>query len=91
MLANIEHDIRVFIAGNFLFTDDYSVPDANCSLLEADIINSMGILELVMFLEEHFKIKVEDDEVVPENLDNINAMVAYLQGKLCDVDIRKSA
>ena len=91
MQTKIEHDIRVFIAENFLFTDEYDTLDAECSLLEADIINSMGILELVLFLEERFEIKVEDDEVVPENLDSIKTMVAYLHKKTSNMDVRKSA
>ncbi|MCP4936645.1 MAG: acyl carrier protein [bacterium] len=88
MQTNTEHDIRVFIAKNFLFSDDFGTLDAECSLLETDIINSIGVLELVMFLEEHFNIKVKDAEVVPENLDSIKAMVAYLQDKSPNVDVR---
>ncbi len=91
MQTKVEHDIRVFIAENFLFSDDYNALDAECSLLEADIINSMGILELVLFLETRFDIKVEDEEVIPENLDSIKAMLNYLHGKLSSVEFQKSA
>jgi len=52
------------------------------SFLDKRIIDSTGILELVSFLEEELSIGVEDDELVPENLDSINNIVAYLERKM---------
>jgi acyl carrier protein len=52
------------------------------SLLESGIVDSTGILELVLFLEEQFSIKIEDEEITPENLDTINNMVAFLEKKM---------
>ena len=43
------------------------------------LIDSTGILELVMFLEETFKFKIADTEVIPDNLDSINKIAAYVQ------------
>ena len=51
------------------------------SFLENGIIDSTGVLELVMFLEETFNIKVDDEEIVPDNLDSINNIKRYLQKK----------
>ena len=45
------------------------------SFLELGILDSTGIMELVTFIEREFKIKVEDQEIIPENLDSINSIV----------------
>jgi acyl carrier protein len=72
--------IRQFIVQNFLFGEDGNLEDGT-SFLESGIIDSTGILELVSFLEEKFGISVADDELVPENLDSIANVVAYLGRK----------
>ena len=72
--------IRQFIIENFLFEEDSSLKE-DTSFLESGIIDSTGILELVAFLEETFGIAVEDEELVPENLDSIANVVAYLNKK----------
>lgn len=51
------------------------------SLLESGIMDSTGILELVLFLEEQFTIKIEDEEIVPENLDSVANLIAFLEKK----------
>lgn len=73
--------IRTFIVENFLFGNADGLKD-DTSFLEEGIIDSTGVLELVTFLEEEFNIKVADDDLVPENLDSINNVTAYLQRKL---------
>jgi acyl carrier protein len=50
--------------------------------MESGIIDSTGILELVRFLETTFSITVADEELIPDNLDSINKIVAYLQAKM---------
>ena len=80
-MTNCEAEIRKFIAEDLLFGDDKPLGRED-SLLEAGIIDSTGILELISFLEEKFKIRVSDDELVPENLDTIASLCAYLQKKL---------
>ena len=72
--------IRQFIVENFLFGEDGNLKEET-SFLESGIIDSTGILELVSFLEEKFGIAVADEELVPENLDSIANVVAYLQKK----------
>ncbi|HDK27847.1 MAG TPA: acyl carrier protein [Candidatus Atribacteria bacterium] len=81
MKNNIEQKIRDFIRDNFLMGEDDGNLSSNDSLLEKGIIDSVGILELVSFLEETFDIKVEDEELVPENLDSIAFIVNYIQHK----------
>jgi acyl carrier protein len=73
--------IREFIVENFLFGSDDGLEDET-SFLEGGIIDSTGILELVAYLEEQFGISVQDEELIPENLDSINNVAAYLQKKL---------
>ena len=73
--------IREFIAENFLFGPADEIGDTD-SFLESGILDSTGVLQLVDFLEETYGIKVEDEEFVPENLDSIEKISAYLTGKL---------
>ena len=72
--------IRTFVVENFLFGNNENLED-NTSFLDEGIIDSTGILELVSYLEEEFSITVEDEDLVPENLDSINNVTAYLQSK----------
>jgi acyl carrier protein len=73
--------IREFIVENFLFGEANGLKDET-SFLEEGIIDSTGILELVTFLEDEFSITVEDEELVPENLDSIDNVANYLQRKM---------
>ena len=80
--------VRNFIIENFLFEEDKNLKE-DTSFLENGIIDSTGILELVTFLEETFEIEVEDEELIPENLDSIANVIAYLNRKM-DVDLSQS-
>jgi acyl carrier protein len=73
--------IRSFIIENFLFGNADGLQDGT-SFLEEGIMDSTGVLELITFLEGEFDIKVEDDELIPENLDSINNVAEYLQRKM---------
>ena len=80
-MNNLKIKIRQFIVENFLFGEDNGLND-DTSFLDEGIIDSTGILELVSFLEEEFSISVEDEELIPENLDSIVNVVAYLERKM---------
>ena len=54
----------------------------DASLLEEGIIDSVAVIEMVTFLEKTFSIRVEDEEIVPDNLDSVNKIVAYVQKKI---------
>ncbi len=75
--------ITNFIIDNFLFGDDEGLKD-DVSFLEEGIIDSTGILELITFLEEEFSIEIEDEEMIPENLDSINNLLTFLDTKQSD-------
>jgi acyl carrier protein len=69
--------IRTFVVENFLFGDDKGLTN-EASFLENGIIDSMGILELVEYIDAEFKITVADEELLPENLDSIDKIVTFL-------------
>jgi len=76
----VREQIRKFIVDNFLFGDEGTLKDGD-SFLENGIIDSTGILELVAFLEESAGVKVDDSELVPENLDSVDRIVAFAEKK----------
>ncbi len=76
----ISATIREFIAKNFYVPDPASLTD-EASLLDRGVIDSTGVLELIGFLEDTFAIKVEDTEMIPENLDTIGRMTAFVNRK----------
>ena len=79
-MSETRDKIRDFIVENFLFGSDDGLKDET-SFLDDGIIDSTGILELVNFLEEEFEIAVDDEELIPENLDSIKNVVGYLEQK----------
>jgi len=74
--------ISQFILDNFILSDQKENIDENISLYEKRIVDSTGVLEIVDFLEETFGIKIEDDELVPDNLDSIKKMSKFVQRKI---------
>lgn len=81
MTSNVKQSIRDFIETSFLFREGRENLADGESLLDAGLIDSTGILELVSFLESEFGILVQDDEIVPENLDSVNQIAAYVESK----------
>ena len=73
--------IRAFVVDNFLFGDGSYLKD-DTSFLEERIIDSTGILQIISFLEEEFAIIIDDDEILPENLDSLNSITIFLNKKL---------
>ena len=82
VMQAMDQQIRAFIIDNFLFGQGGENLLNDDSFLEKGIIDSTGVLELVNFLEETFKIKVEDEDLLPENLDSVNKVVSFLSRKL---------
>ena len=80
-LAEVQNVVSKFIRDNYLYwAEDFDL-QADHSLMEGGIIDSTGILELVAFIESTFQIDINDDEFVPENLDNLNAIGAFILRK----------
>ena len=80
-MRELKDKIRTFVVENFLFGNNQNLEDTT-SFLEEGIIDSTGVLELVGFIEEEFSIIVEDEELIPENLDSICNVTAYLEKKM---------
>ncbi len=76
-----EKKIRDFILENYLFTDDQSELNNGDSFLEQGIIDSTGIMEVIYFIEEQFSIAVEDEEMIPDNLDSVNNLMKFISNK----------
>ena len=79
---NVEAEIRNFILDNFIFDQNEDELGNDASFLDEGIIDSTGILELVSFIEETYGIHVEDDELIPENLDSVNNVISFIEKKL---------
>lgn len=77
----IERAVRKFLSESLLYREGDSISDTT-SFMESGLIDSTGILELVFFLETTFGIKVSDGEMLPENLDSIRQLTAYVQRKV---------
>jgi len=79
-MADLKQTINTLIVNNFTFGDETMVTDTD-SFLETGIIDSTGILELVEFLEKEFAITIDDEELIPENLESIEKIALFLQQK----------
>ena len=76
-----EQQIRTYILDSFLFTDEQSALNNTDSFLDKGILDSTGILEVIHFLQDEFHISVEDAEMIPENLDSVDNLVAFVGRK----------
>jgi acyl carrier protein len=78
---SIESQIKEYIAKNLLFSSDgFGYPD-EASFLEEGIVDSQGVMELVLFVEDAFQITVADSDIVPDNFDSVSKLSAYIQRK----------
>lgn len=75
---------RTFITKNFLSSDRSKMLEDSTSFLESGLVDSTGVLEIIQFLEETFAISVDDDELIPENLDSIENLRAFVARKLTE-------
>jgi len=78
---SMEEVLRTYILENYLFSDDPSELSNSDSFLEQGILDSTGIMELISFVEEHCAITIEDEEMVPENLDSIDNLIKFIARK----------
>ena len=76
---DIEARIRSYIAQNLLFSDNgfnYSDDD---SFLQEGIVDSVGVLELVLFVEQTFGVDVHDQDITPDNFDSVSRLANYIR------------
>jgi acyl carrier protein len=81
---SITPEIRDYISRNFLFSDKGFQYGDDVSFLEEGIIDSLGIIELVAFVEKKFSISVADQELLPTNFDSVSRLSSFISGKLAD-------
>ena len=74
----IREAIRGHILENLMFTTDPSRLPDDASLLDMGVIDSTGVLELVLLMEENFSLKVQDTAIVPDNFDSVDRMVSFV-------------
>jgi acyl carrier protein len=79
-MADLERDVRAFLRDNFILDGDDLPGDA--SLTQHGVLDSMGVLELIMFVEERFGVKIPDEDTLPEHLDSVDRIVRYVEGRL---------
>ena len=76
----MKQELRGFIVNNYLFGQPADFSDDD-SLQEKGVIDSTGVLELVSWLEDTYRVKIGDNELLPENLDSINRLARFIEGK----------
>jgi acyl carrier protein len=77
----IENQIKDYIAKNLLFSDNgFPYPD-EASFLNEGIVDSVGVMELVAFVEDKFGLKVDDLDVTPDNFDSVSQLASYIRSK----------
>ena len=81
MSDDLRQRIQRFILENYLFTSDPGALAPNDSLLGRGIVDSTGMLEIIMFIEEQLGVTVADAEMVPENLDSVERIAAFVESK----------
>jgi acyl carrier protein len=79
---SLHERIREFILRSFLFSTDETRLANDTSLTRSGIVDSMGVLEVLLFLERTWNIKLEDDELTLENLDSVNGIAALVSRKV---------
>ncbi|MGH8174732.1 MAG: acyl carrier protein [Steroidobacter sp.] len=81
MADALRDNIRDFILENYLFTNDTSAIGFDDSLLERGIVDSTGMLEIIFFIEENLGVKVQDEEMIPDNLDSVNKIAQFVEAR----------
>ena len=81
MTSELHKQVRDFILENYLFTEDESALRMEESLLDRGIVDSTGMLEIIMFIEDELGVTVEDHEMIPENLDSVDRIASFVGRK----------
>ncbi len=77
----IETQIQDYIARNLLFSDNGFPYADDVSFLEEGVVDSVGVMELVAFVEEEFGLTIDDMDVTPDNFDSVNKLAAFIRRK----------
>lgn len=77
----IDIEIKDYIAKNLLFSENGFPYSEDASFLEEGIVDSVGVMELVAFVEEKFGLRIDDADVTPDNFDSVNKLAAFIRRK----------
>lgn len=78
----LKEELRQFVIDNFMFGKPYKGFADDDSFIERGIIDSTAVMELVAFLEERYQIKLQDQDLTPDNLDSINSLTRFVASRL---------
>lgn len=78
----LNDELRQFVIENFLFGKPYKGFADDDSFIEHGIIDSTAVMELIAFLEERYRFKLQDQELIPENLDSINGLARFVESRV---------
>ena len=78
---NVKDQVREYVLDNFLMGGTAADIQDDTSFIEGHILDSTGFIELIAYLEETFGIQVEDDEMVPGNLDSLRNIESFIARK----------
>lgn len=81
MAKALREEIRDFILENFLFTTNTAAISLDESLVNRGVVDSTGILEIIMFIEEQLGVEVADNEMIAENFDSVNNIARFVECK----------
>lgn len=85
-MNSVEEKIRSYIAQNILFSSKGYPYQDTTSFLDNGIVDSINVMELVMFVEETFHIKVKDEEIVPDHFDSVECLANYVKMKTAEME-----
>lgn len=80
-MNDVKGEVRAFIAQNLVYSDNGLAYSDDASLLENGVLDSFGVMEVIVFVEEHYDVSVEDREIVPANFDSVESIAAYVTRK----------
>lgn len=84
---DVKDQLMLFFQNNILYNEPLTEVDFDESLIDSAIIDSIGIIMLVSFIEKTFDFKVNDHEIIPENFESINKINTYINDKIMSNEI----
>ena len=75
-MSDVRQDVRQFFQQQL--ARDLTGVDDSTSLLQAGVLDSLGVMELVAFLQDRYGLTLDDDDLVPENLESVDAIAAFV-------------
>ncbi len=84
----MRQELRQFVIDNFLFGKNGDSFTDDDSFLEKGIIDSTGVLELVAFLQSKYSMTIQDEDLVPENLDSIENLMRFVETRVYEKQVQ---